>query len=223
MKRSDYFKYFRFIWQNWNLRLAIFTIFHEVRGEKKYSINTTSVNDLKYLEIVSGNKKSAYIYQPVNYFMVETALKFLKSQNIDGGLVDFGCGKGRILAVAAHYGFKRITGIEFAPQLCNDAQKNLEGIKKAMPEVEFKVVCDNAINYKISGSDTVFVFFNPFDETVMLPVIKNILQSVKEVNRAISVCYFNPTEKEIFLSAGFREIWYYKRMQYLDFSILQLS
>lgn len=222
MEFKKYIDYFNFIRKNWNVWLAIFTTFHELRGEKKYTINTTAVNDLKGLAITSGDKKSAYIYQPVNYYMIETALDFLRREKVAGGLVDYGCGKGRVLAVAAHYGYEKITGIEFAPELCDEAGKNIQKVKQSYPHTSITIICDNALNYTIQPTDTIFIFFNPFDERVMLPVVKSILKSVKDYEREIIVVYFNPTEKEIFLSAGFREIWYYRKMEYLDFSILKL-
>lgn len=223
MKIKKYVNYFRFVRKNWNLRLAIFTFVHEIKGEKKYHLNTTYTNDLRELEISSGNKKNAYIYQPVNYFMLETALDFLKEQNIAGALVDFGCGMGRILIVAAHYGYKEITGIEFSPELCNASRDNLKEVRNIYPDTQFNIYCENATCYSIKKQEAIFTFFNPFDEAVMLPVVKNILKSFKENPREITVVYFNPTEKEIFLSAGFYEIWYYKKMEYLDFSMLRLE
>lgn len=96
------------------------------------------------------------------------------------------------------------------------------GVKQSYPHTSITIICDNALNYTIQPKDTIFIFFNPFDERVMLPVVKSILKSVKDYEREIIVVYFNPTEKEIFLSAGFLEIWYYRKMEYLDFSILKL-
>ena len=66
----------------------------------------------------------------------------------------------------------------------------------------------------------VFFFFNPFDEVVMLQVVKNILSSLKENDRKIYVVYINPLHKEIFLSAGFIEEYYLMKMKYLELSIL---
>ena len=39
------------------------------------------------------------------------------------GFVDFGCGKGRVLLLAAGFGFARITGVEFAKELCDIAKE----------------------------------------------------------------------------------------------------
>lgn len=213
-------RYFNFIRKNWSLGLALFTLYHEIRGEKKYRVDTSGHNDLGSLKIHSANKKSGYIYQPVNYYVAEKAFDYVVREVNDPVLTDFGCGKGRILAISAYYGFKDITGVEFAPELCKKAEENLSGIVGYFPGLKYHVFCYDATQYEIRSCENVFTFFNPFNDKVMLPVVKNILSSVKKYPRDIFVIYFNPTEKEIFLSAGFTELWYYSKMEYIDFSIL---
>lgn len=219
MNSFYYLKYFYFIARNWNLRLAFFTVYHEIKGEKKYNINTTKIDNLHHEKIESANLTHASIYQGTNYYLIERAFEFLENENANS-LIDFGSGKGRIMVVAAHYGFKSITGIDFSEALCAEAEMNIEKIKPFSPSVNFKILCDDVVNYAIKNDDNVFFFFNPFDDVVMLQVVKNILFSLKQKPRKVIVVYINPLHKEIFLSAGFEEEYYLKKMQYLEFSIL---
>lgn len=223
MQFQKYLDYFLFIGANWNYRLATFTLYHEIIGEKKYHLNSTFVNDLIKEKVVGENKAAAFIYQPVNYYMLERAFQILQDEKVTGALVDFGCGFGRIIVVAAHFGFLEVTGVEFVPVICNRARENVQAVKQFYSETHFDIFCGDAISYSIIKEETVFTFFNPFDERVMLPVVKNILKSIKEFPRRIYIVYFNPTEKEIFLSAGFEEIYYFQKMKYLDMSILTLT
>ena len=113
-----------------------------------------------------------------------------------------------------------ITGVDFAPLLSGEAERNTDKVKSLFPSSIFKIVCDDAVNYKIENDTNIFFFFNPFDEVVMLQVVKNILSSLKENDRKIYVVYINPLHKEIFLSAGFIEEYYLMKMKYLELSIL---
>lgn len=124
------------------------------------------------------------------------------------------------MIVAAHYGFDNITGVDFAKALCLSAEKNMLETQLLFPLVKFNIICDDVVNYKIEKDQTVFFFFNPFDEVIMLKVVKNILSSFKEKERKIYIMYANPVHKEIFLSAGFQEEYYLKKLQYLELSIL---
>jgi SAM-dependent methyltransferase len=219
--RSLYFlKYFYFIAKNWNVKLAAFTVYHEIKGEKKYKLDTIKIDNLQQQTIKSNNLKHASIYQGTNYFIIEKAFEFLRNENANYHLVDFGCGKGRVLIVAAYYGFKKITGIDFSASLCNEAEINIEKIRPLFPSLDFQIICEDAVNFQIENDANVFFFFNPFDEVIMLQVVKNILSSLKKNPRKIYVVYVNPLHKEILLSAGFEEEYFFKKMEYLEFVIL---
>ncbi len=220
MSIKYFLKYFYFIGSNWNFKLAFFTIRQEIKGEKKYGIDTIQFNRLKTLSVYGENLMHASIYQGANYFLLEKAFDYLQSINANHTIVDFGCGKGRVLVVAAFYQFRKITGIDFAKALCVSAEQNIAKVQSKYSATDFKVICDDAINYKIKEDEKVFFFFNPFDEVVMLPVVKNILKSLKEKPRSIFIVYLNPLHKEIFLSAGFEEEYYLKKLEYLELSIL---
>jgi SAM-dependent methyltransferase len=220
MKFLYYFKYFYFIARNWNVKLAAFTVYHEIKGEKKYKLDTVRINRLNNEIIESENLVHASIYQASSYYLVEKAFSFFEKMDITGQFVDFGCGKGRVLIMAAYFGFKKITGIEFSQKLFVEAEANIEQVETLFPRTVCKIFNEDAANYKIENDQRYFFFFNPFDEVVMVKVVKNILLSVKENPRKIFVIYINPVHKEIFLSAGFDEEWHFRRMEYLEFSIL---
>lgn len=220
MKIFYYLKYFYFISKNWNPRLGAFTVCHEIKGERKYGIDTIKIARLLDEKIESENLSHASIYQASSYYLIEKAFEFLKNEKVNSGLLDFGCGRGRILVVAAHYGFKKITGIDFSPILCIDAEANAEKAVSIFPGIDINVICTDAISYQIEPYQNCFFFFNPFDEVVLLKVVKNILSSLKDFPRKIFIIYINPVHRHIFLSAGFEEEYFFKKMEYLEFSIL---
>lgn len=220
MKWISYLKLFYFIAGNWNIKLAFFTVYHEIKGEGKYGIESSKIDDLSGQQIASENIFHASIYQPTNYYLIEKAFDYLKSQGLNHDILDFGCGKGRVLIVAAFYGFKNITGVDFTESFCREAEFNIEKVEPLFPSANFRVICGDAVKFKIENKQTVFFFFNPFDQKVMLAVVKNILASLKQNQRKIFVVYINPLHKEIFLSAGFEEEYFFRKMKYLEFSIL---
>jgi 2-polyprenyl-3-methyl-5-hydroxy-6-metoxy-1,4-benzoquinol methylase len=44
--------------------------------------------------------------------------------------IDIGCGKGRVLLMAAEHGFRKIIGIDFAADLCLTARGNVEQYRR---------------------------------------------------------------------------------------------
>lgn len=219
MKLIYYIRYWFFVGMNWSFPFAFFSIYHEIKGERKYKLHTIELDRLKKISVKGDNINHASIYQACNYYLIEKGLSYLSRLHENKNITDFGCGKGRVLIVAAHYGFTTITGIDFAKALCVAAEKNIQQVQTFFT-VNFNIIYDDAINYKIKKNETVFFFFNPFDHVIMLKVVKNILSSLKENERKIYVMYANPVHKEIFLSAGFKEEYYLKKLQYLELSVL---
>ena len=91
--------------------MAWFTVYHEIRGEKKYNINTSKIEDVKKLSIKGDNVEHAELYQGANYYLLEKVFDHLQTIEANQSILDFGCGKGRVLTVAAYYGFSKITGV----------------------------------------------------------------------------------------------------------------
>ena len=209
MKYFYYVRYFFFIAINWNPRLAWFTLQHEIRGERNYGINTSRLNNLKNLTL-KGNRLDAEIYQGANYFLLEKVFEESRLIGINESIIDFGCGKGRAMVVAAHFGYNKITGIEFAKELSDEASKTITPVQKQFPDKIFKVINANAADYNIEKDANVFFFFNPFNEIVMQQVVRNILASLKRKPREVFTIYLNPVHKDIWLSAGFQEIYNYE-------------
>lgn len=220
MKYFYYIKYFFFIAFNWNFKLAFFTVYHEIRGERKYKLNTGKIENIKKFSVIGDNINDAEFYQGANYYLLEKIFDFLQTIEANINILDYGCGKGRVLAVAAYYGFVKITGIDFAKELCDAARKNISPVQQKFPEKILNVIHANAVDYKIENDTNVFFFFNPFNEVVMLAVVKNILLSLKENTREIYVVYINPLHKEIFMSAGFEQIYHLQKLKYIEVSVL---
>ena len=223
MKYLYYLKLFFFISLNWNIRLALFTVYHEIRGERKYKINTSKIEQLQNFHIKGSNIDHAEIYQGANYYLLEKIFDHLQTIEANQNILDYGCGKGRVLTVAPYYGFTKLTGVEFAKELCETARKNISEVQQKFPAKIFNVIHVDAVEYLIENDTNVFFFFNPFDEIVMLRIVKNILMSIKAFPREAYIVYINPVHKEIFMSAGFEQIYFFEKLKYVQVSIMMLS
>jgi len=217
MKLFTYLRYFFYLAVNWNIRIAFFIVWHEIKGESCYKINTTGVDELHTLEDNGIDTSHASIYMPAVYALLYTIFRQLPAQR--GHFVDMGCGKGRALCVAAHHGFAKVTGIDFSKTFCDKARKNLSITKQTIPFLDYKVINNDAFYFKIPGDVDCVFFYNPFDEIIMSGVIENILQSLKDHPRNIAVVYINPLFKNLFIEAGFTEIYHTTKLKYMELSI----
>jgi SAM-dependent methyltransferase len=126
------------------------------------------------------------------------------------GFVDFGAGKGRVLLIAAEYGFRKIVGVEFSPKLCEYARQNIEIFKKRNPvPIEIDIVQSDVTTYPIQPDQEVFFMFNPFGEAVMAQVLANLRRSVEVAPRRIWLIYNTPTQHQLITKTGmFRDLFY---------------
>jgi hypothetical protein len=206
---------------NWNLLLAVFVTWHEVKRGSKYKINTIKPVSLNDLTIVEGDKTRSSPYEALNYYVLETLFdNFCKLFPGEKNLVDVGSGKGRIMIVAAHYGFTNIIGIDFAKELCASAEKNINKIRSRFPGTTFIIYCRDALNYPINSTDKVFFLFNPFNKEIMEKFAEKIAFSVKEHPRTIYFIYANPQQKEVLLQKGYKEVFRIKKLRLLEGVIL---
>lgn len=219
MKYFRYIKYFYFLFINWDARIAWYMIKQEIKGEKKYGINTTGADELHKLEKQGIDISHATIYMPVSYTLLEEIFGQLQTTTRNHFL-DMGSGKGRALCVAAHNGFKQVTGLDFSKALCNAATENLVKTKEQVSAFNFKIINNDAFYFEIPGDTDCIFFFNPFDEIIMSAVVNNICTSLQNNPRNISIIYVNPLHKELFLKAGFTETWHSKKMKYIEAVIL---
>lgn len=222
MKFFSYINYFFYLAYNWNISIAWHIIRQEMKGEEKYGINTTGADELKKLENKGVDITHATIYMPVSYTLLEEIFLQIPA-TVRGHLLDIGSGKGRALCVAAHRGFKQVTGIDFSKELCNMAKENLRVTKYKIPSLQFNIINNDAFYFEIPADVDCIFFFNPFDETIMSGVTNNISASLQQHPRKMYIIYVNPLHKELFIRTGFKETWYSKKMKYLEVSILENS
>lgn len=192
----------------------------EVSGERKYGINTTGADELNKLEDMGIDVSHATIYMPVSFHLLEEIFQQVQPPALKHFL-DMGCGKGRAMCMAVHHGFNKVTGIDLSKDLCLVAQENLERTKEQFPQLQYKVINNDAFYYEIPEDADCIFFFNPFDEIIMSAVVNNIFESLKDNPRKLKIIYVNPLHKEQFIKAGYKETWYSKKMKYIEAVILE--
>lgn len=124
---------------------------------------------------------------------------------LDQTFVDLGAGKGRVLFLAAEWGFKRIVGIEFSKPLCDIARNNIEtlrGRKLLQEDVELRIVESDVTHYRFGPTDSIFFLFDPFDAVVMNRVLENLAESLSQYPRPVWLIYNTPAEHSTVMASG---------------------
>lgn len=168
--------------------------------ERRRGLRTGGVLRTNSMRTVGAHRKNGVHYGPTPYQMAEGLIAELSEDLFDGTFIDFGCGKGRVLVIAAESGFRTIVGVEYSRELCDIARKN---IQDSNLDADIDVVLADAAAYEISDDTSVCYFYNPFDEVVLAKVIKEISRSLNTRPRNFSVIYVNPVHGDLFEQSGF--------------------
>ena len=116
--------------------------------------------------------------------------------------IDFGCGKGRVLFLAAKLPVKRVIGIELSPQLSAAARANIYRQRAELKCPDVEVVTADALDYDIPDDVTIAFFYNPFQGQVFASVVQKLLASVGRNPRRLRIIYRAPIEHELLVATG---------------------
>jgi SAM-dependent methyltransferase len=178
-----------------------FSIRHalEKRFDRKLHVNTAGSIALEDLAIDSENKTRGVYYEPTPPLVFRHILSRLDIDHREFEFVDFGCGKGRVIVLAARYPFEKIIGIEFAPELADVARRNLITLKDELQRcANIEILCMDATHYEMPDSKAVLYFFNPFDATIMEAILRNLEASFLRSRNEKYVIYYNPQSEVVF-------------------------
>jgi SAM-dependent methyltransferase len=195
--------------------------FHEIRGDRHYGIHTTGKDELKSLERKGIDISHATLYMPSSYNVLEKLMKEIIKYPSNKSFLDIGCGKGRVMVVAAEYGFTRIIGIDFSKEFCEYAKQVTRTYRARHPQVHFSVKLADASYYTIDPDTTTIFLFNPFDEVITAHVVDNIIRSQQDHPRTIRILYVNPVHVNLFLERSFVDIFHFRRLHFFEGCILE--
>lgn len=177
--------------------------------EWRLGIRSEAVIDLSDLGI---SDKLFRPYVPTDYRSFRTILAALDVRPSEDVFLDLGSGMGRAVIMAAKYPFRKIYGVEIAPQLSEIARQN---VRSALPRLkcrDIELVTANAREFVIPDEVTVIYFFNPFGSEVLADVLQNIRASLRRQPRALRLVCKIP-ERSAFEEEIFKHTWLIKERE----------
>lgn len=117
----------------------------------------------------------------------------------DTVLVDLGCGKGRVLALATEFGFREIIGVELAAPVAEIAEQNMAIVRRRFPDrAPIRVVSGDAGAFAFPDAPLAVFLFNPFGEQTMRRVAARLEAMLASGPHAVTVVYYNPIHGAVF-------------------------
>ena len=153
-------------------------------------------------------------YVPTDYRGFRGVLNAFRIRAGEDVFLDFGSGMGRAVILAARHPFRKIYGVEIAPQLNEIARQN---VRRALPRLkcrDIELVTANAMEFAIPDDVTVIYFFNPFGDEVLAEVLNNIRASLRRRPRALRMICKIP-ERSAFEEGIVKHTWLVKEREFI--------
>jgi len=110
--------------------------------------------------------------------------------------IDIGAGMGRALLLASEFPFRAVIGVELNPRLARMARKNVAHWKAAgLASAPIKVVCSDAVGFKLPPGPCVVFMFNPFEAPVMRRLVKEWGKNIQGREGQLDILYVNDEQK----------------------------
>lgn len=128
---------------------------------------------------------TAYLGTPPS--TIRPALAALPVKHQDFSFVDIGCGKGRVLFVAAEFPFRRLLGVEIVPELCDIARANA-ALKPEWKE-RIAILNQDATAFQYPEGPLVLYMFYPFSSKILRRVLANLERQLRRSPRPAYILF----------------------------------
>lgn len=113
--------------------------------------------------------------------------------------IDLGAGMGRALLLASEFPFRKVIGVELNPKLARIARRNVASWKaRGLAVTPIRVICGDAVEFKIPTGPCVAFMFNPFGAPVMRRLLNAWGKSMAGREGQLDILYVNH-EQELVL------------------------
>jgi SAM-dependent methyltransferase len=176
--------------------------------DRRYGVETAGIVRLHELGFESHNKMLGNRYEAVNPDWLRARLASLPVEVGEFTFLDVGAGKGRAMLLASEFGFRRIVGVEFSPELVEIARHNIERYRSpAQRCTRLELVCRDAALYEPPDEPLVVFNYNAFEDPVMAAVLANMRRSLEAAPRPALLVFADRTfPLDRLAEAGFRAV-----------------
>jgi hypothetical protein len=145
-------------------------------------------------------------YAPTPWHVLPRALRAVGASDEDV-LVDYGCGKGRIVHQAARWPLKRVIGLEISPELASVARTLVAEHRHEYRCRSVEIVVCDAARFQVPDDVTIGYFYEPFRGETLDAVMRNLVASIDRRPRHMRLICLMPNGTWPVLATGrFRRI-----------------
>ncbi len=133
-------------------------------------------------------------YEPIDYLCFDKVLEYLQPISTSDGFLDYGCGMGRAVILAATCPYGHVLGVELDSKLANVARQQIELVRKrgCLQAEATEILEQDATRFAIPHYVNHIFLFNSFTGDVLLETLEQIRCSLERNPRHLKLIYIQP-------------------------------
>lgn len=168
------------------------------RYERRMGVATSGFEYLEDRGIEGGERA---FYASAHPITTRAALERLSPGPSDV-FVDFGCGKGLAVLVAAELPFRQVLGVELAEDWAQEARENVERARPHLRCQDVRIDAEDVLEWEIPTDLSVVFLYCPFMGEVFSKALDRVIASYDEHPRPLRIVYDYPWEHNRLLDTG---------------------
>ena len=174
----------------------------ELQWDRLLNIQTGGRDDV-------NSDQYRYPYEPTPYCVLQRLVEsgLIREQD---GVLDYGCGKGRVDFFLSHQTKAKTIGIEYDDRIYQSA---LENQRSAVSGANAEFVPVRAEAYPLPYRINRCYFFNPFSVEILHKVMARILESYYEEPREMFLFFYYPSDEYIAYLMTVDELEFYDEIE----------
>lgn len=168
------------------------------RYERRMGVATSGFEYLEDRGIEGGERA---FYAPAHPVTTRAALERLAPSASDV-FVDFGCGKGLAVLVAAELPFGRVLGVELAEDWAEEARQNVERARPRLRCPDVQIDTADVLEWEVPTDLSVVYLYCPFLGDVFSQALDRVIASYDTRRRPLRIVYNYPWEHNRLLATG---------------------
>ena len=175
---------------------------HESKWDQLLGIRTTGRDD-------TNSDEYRYPYEPTPYCVLERMEEsgFFGEED---GILDYGCGKGRVSFFLAHQTRAKTLGIEYDERIYRSAMENRA---TALSGGRTQFVLTRAEEFEVPEYINRCYFFNPFSVEILRKVMARIIESYYEWPRELFLFFYYPSDEYVSYLMTVDELEFYDEIE----------
>jgi SAM-dependent methyltransferase len=163
----------------------------DVTFDGLHGTDTAGSVEPEHLGIVDEQlRRDAILYLPSPPSVTSWMLEQIDVDPPSATFIDLGCGKGRVLLVAAERPFRRVLGVEISEQLVAVARQNAQRYRPPpVLRTEIDVLQADVTTVDLPTTDLLIHLYHPFDPSITAAVLRRLEASLATTPRRVTIAY----------------------------------